>query len=199
MRFGSRRSTCCGFGIRVNHGRKEVANRNDVHVVKGNCPVTIGEDAILRARRRTRRRPSIRPARRTADHDDVATLTRLAGEGSCPTTPPSISPSGMLQRLSRCCTASVSASKQDWPRSRMPSDLSRFAFRILIEIEEQDLGKADAIADGIAQVLERANILRPVLLHGLDATVWHFVNRAHQWRWSTRVGLEMGANLRMVK
>ncbi|KQU78657.1 3-keto-5-aminohexanoate cleavage protein [Ensifer sp. T173] len=69
------------------------------------------------------------------------------------------------------------------------------AFRILIEIEEQDLGKADAIADGIAQVLERANILRPVLLHGFDATVWHFVNRAHQRRWSTRVGLEDGCQL----
>ncbi|MCO6425845.1 3-keto-5-aminohexanoate cleavage protein [Sinorhizobium meliloti] len=69
------------------------------------------------------------------------------------------------------------------------------AFRILIEIEEQDLGKADAIADGIAQVLERANILRPVLLHGFDATVWHFVSRAHQRRWSTRVGLEDGCQL----
>jgi uncharacterized protein (DUF849 family) len=68
----------------------------------------------------------------------------------------------------------------------------RRALRILIEIELQDLAKADAIAEGIAQVLERANIGRPILLHGFDATVWHFVRSAHQQRWSTRVGLEDG-------
>jgi uncharacterized protein (DUF849 family) len=68
----------------------------------------------------------------------------------------------------------------------------RRALRILIEIELQDLGKADAMAEGIAQVLERANVGRPILLHGFDATVWHFVRRAHQLRWSTRVGLEDG-------
>ena len=68
----------------------------------------------------------------------------------------------------------------------------RRALRILIEIELQDLAKADAIAEGIAQVLERAKIGRPILLHGFDATVWHFVRRAHQLRWSTRVGLEDG-------
>jgi uncharacterized protein (DUF849 family) len=68
----------------------------------------------------------------------------------------------------------------------------RRALRILIEIEEPDLEKADAIADGIAQVLEHANVRRPILLHGFDATVWHFVKRAYQQRWSTRVGLEDG-------
>jgi uncharacterized protein (DUF849 family) len=68
----------------------------------------------------------------------------------------------------------------------------RRALRILIEIEEPDLEKADAIADGIAQVLENANVRRPILLHGFDATVWHFVKRANQQRWSTRVGLEDG-------
>jgi uncharacterized protein (DUF849 family) len=69
----------------------------------------------------------------------------------------------------------------------------RLALRILIEIELQDPLKADAMAEGIAQVLERANIGRPILLHGFDATVWHFVRRAHQLRWSTRVGLEDGS------
>ena len=68
----------------------------------------------------------------------------------------------------------------------------RRALRILIEIEEQNLEKADAIADGIAQVIEHANVRRPILLHGFDATVWHFVKRAHQQRWSTRIGLEDG-------
>jgi uncharacterized protein (DUF849 family) len=69
-------------------------------------------------------------------------------------------------------------------------------FRILVEIEEQNLTKADATADGIETVLRRANLLRPVLLHGFDATVWHFVSRARKSRLSTRVGLEDGRSLR---
>lgn len=68
----------------------------------------------------------------------------------------------------------------------------RRTLRILIEIEEQDLEQADATADGIAQVLQDANVRRPILLHGVDVTVWHFVRRAFQQRWSTRVGLEDG-------
>ena len=68
----------------------------------------------------------------------------------------------------------------------------RRALRILIEIEEQNLEKADAIVDRIAQVLEDANVRRPILLHGFDATVWHLVKRAYAQRWSTRVGLEDG-------
>ena len=68
----------------------------------------------------------------------------------------------------------------------------RRTLRILIEIEEQDLEQADATADGIAQVLQNANVRRPILPHGVDATVWHFVRRAFQQRWSTRVGLEDG-------
>ena len=64
--------------------------------------------------------------------------------------------------------------------------------RILIEIEEQDLGAADRACDGIIQVLQAAAIARPILLHGVDSTVWHFVKRARERRWSTRVGLEDG-------
>ena len=67
--------------------------------------------------------------------------------------------------------------------------------RILIEIEEQDLSAARGVADGIAAVLERASVRRPILLHGVDATVWPFVALAHQGRWSTRVGLEDGRQL----
>jgi uncharacterized protein (DUF849 family) len=68
----------------------------------------------------------------------------------------------------------------------------RRVLRILIEIEEQNLEMADATADGIVQVLEHANVRRPILLHGIDVTVWHFVRHAYQQRWSTRVGLEDG-------
>jgi uncharacterized protein (DUF849 family) len=68
-------------------------------------------------------------------------------------------------------------------------------FRILIEPGEQQVEQADKIADGIEQVLGKANMRRQTLLHGCDRTVWHFVERARQKRWSTRVGLEDGCHL----
>ncbi|MDH6229493.1 uncharacterized protein (DUF849 family) [Mesorhizobium soli] len=71
----------------------------------------------------------------------------------------------------------------------------RRVLRVLIEIEEQDLGIARQLADGIALVLDRADVRRPILLHGVDATVWQFVELAHQRRWSARVGLEDGEYL----
>jgi uncharacterized protein (DUF849 family) len=69
------------------------------------------------------------------------------------------------------------------------------AFRILIEIGEQNVAVARRVADDIAAVLERADLRRPILLHGFDATVWPFVEVAHRRRWSTRVGLEDGKHL----
>ena len=71
----------------------------------------------------------------------------------------------------------------------------RRALRILIEIEEPDLARGEAVANGIAKVLDEAEVRRPILLHGSDATVWHFVRRARKMRWSTRVGLEDGSQL----
>ncbi|MFC3324349.1 3-keto-5-aminohexanoate cleavage protein [Mesorhizobium cantuariense] len=67
--------------------------------------------------------------------------------------------------------------------------------RILIEIDIQDLSAALDEAHGIAAVLERAGVRRPILLHGVDVTVWPFVELAHQKRWPTRVGLEDGKML----
>ena len=69
------------------------------------------------------------------------------------------------------------------------------AFRILIEMGEQDFSVAQKVADDIASVLARANVRRPILLHGFDATVWQFVTLARQRKWSTRVGLEDGKHL----
>ena len=71
----------------------------------------------------------------------------------------------------------------------------RPVLRILIEIEEQDLGVARQVASNIAAILDRAGLRRPILLHGVDATVWPFVELARQRRWSTRVGLEDGKHL----
>ena len=55
--------------------------------------------------------------------------------------------------------------------------------------------EALAAAEGIEAVLARAGLRRAVLLHGLDATVWRFVARAAERRFSTRVGLEDGCLL----
>ena len=73
--------------------------------------------------------------------------------------------------------------------------LGGFAFRMLIEVSEPDVGEALAVVDGIENVLNRAGVRRPMLVHGLDVTVWRFVTLASERRWSTRVGLEDGATL----
>ncbi|MBB2205007.1 3-keto-5-aminohexanoate cleavage protein [Gluconacetobacter takamatsuzukensis] len=65
-------------------------------------------------------------------------------------------------------------------------------FRVLIEIEEQNLDEADRVTEDMARVLQEARVACPVLLHGLDATVWHFVEQARRRCWSARVGLEDG-------
>ncbi|RVC74519.1 3-keto-5-aminohexanoate cleavage protein, partial [Mesorhizobium sp. M4A.F.Ca.ET.022.05.2.1] len=67
--------------------------------------------------------------------------------------------------------------------------------RVLIEISEQTLDEAFQVADGIETVLARAGIRRSILLHGENATVWPFVERAAARNLSTRVGLEDGKHL----
>lgn len=73
--------------------------------------------------------------------------------------------------------------------------LATASFRILVEIDHQDLAAAHAEADRILAVLAAAAIDRPILLHGFDATVWPFAARARAAGFSTRVGLEDGATL----
>jgi uncharacterized protein (DUF849 family) len=86
------------------------------------------------------------------------------------------------------------ATTKDAERLVTLADRSR-VLRILIEIDIQDLAAALDEARGIGAVLERAEMRRPILLHGVDATVWPFVELARQKRWSTRVGLEDGKTL----
>jgi hypothetical protein len=52
-----------------------------------------------------------------------------------------------------------------------------------------------SFTESIAAVLDRAGLRRPILLHGVDATVWPCVELARQRRWSTQVGLEDGKHL----
>jgi uncharacterized protein (DUF849 family) len=69
------------------------------------------------------------------------------------------------------------------------------ALRILIEVAEQDEAEALSAAADIRAVLSRANLRRPLLLHGFDAMVWRFVTLAAKERLSARVGLEDGCLL----
>jgi uncharacterized protein (DUF849 family) len=73
--------------------------------------------------------------------------------------------------------------------------LGRLCLRVLIEIEEQMLDQAMPVADGILSVLALAELKKPILLHGFDATVWPLVERAVREGFSTRVGLEDGSAL----
>jgi uncharacterized protein (DUF849 family) len=74
-------------------------------------------------------------------------------------------------------------------------NLATEALRLLFEIFQQD--KAEALSEfaAIEKCLGEAARLRPVLLHGFDATVWTFVEAAFARGYSTRVGLEDGAAL----
>ena len=74
-------------------------------------------------------------------------------------------------------------------------NLGGLAFRMLIEVSQQDVGQALAVVDGIEKTLNRAGVRRPMLVHGSDWTVWRFVALAAERRWSTRVGLEDGKTL----
>src|SRR5947208_11410403 len=74
-------------------------------------------------------------------------------------------------------------------------NLTTGALRLLFEINQQDKTEAVSELAAIEKTLGEATRLKPVLLHGLDATVWMFVETAFARGYSTRVGLEDGAAL----
>jgi len=67
--------------------------------------------------------------------------------------------------------------------------------RALLEINEEDVGGAVAVADGIIAVLERARLRLPVMLHGFEATKWPLHREALRRGLDTRIGLEDGKYL----
>lgn len=73
--------------------------------------------------------------------------------------------------------------------------LAALSLRILVEIETQDSAMALGEADAVLSTLVTAGVRKPILLHGVDATVWPLVERAFALGLSTRVGLEDGAAL----
>jgi uncharacterized protein (DUF849 family) len=67
--------------------------------------------------------------------------------------------------------------------------------RVLIEISVPDPVSAIAEADAVAEVLARAGVAKPILLHGADANAWRLIAHAAQRRFATRIGLEDAALL----
>jgi uncharacterized protein (DUF849 family) len=66
---------------------------------------------------------------------------------------------------------------------------------MLIEITHQDLTTALAELNAIVAELREDSARKPVLMHGVDATVWPLVDVAFAHGWSTRIGLEDGRQL----
>jgi len=63
-------------------------------------------------------------------------------------------------------------------------------FRILLEPREQTLEAAQRTVAGIEASLDALGLPQPRLLHGMDATAWHFVREAAAKGYDTRVGFE---------
>ncbi len=63
--------------------------------------------------------------------------------------------------------------------------------RVLIELQEQEVGAALATAEAILHCLDEGDVHLPILLHGdTDATAWPMLEVALQRGYDTRIGLE---------
>ncbi len=69
---------------------------------------------------------------------------------------------------------------------------ARNCLRVLIEINEQDFLAGAEAARQIMEILERADIHLPRLLHGLENTMWPFYREALRLKLDARIGLEDG-------
>ena len=84
-----------------------------------------------------------------------------------------------------------------------PGDAEKFVahpraascLRVLIEINEQDLSVGMEACRGVIDVLDRAGLRLPRLLHGLDVTMWDFYRQARADGLDGRIGLEDGKHL----
>jgi uncharacterized protein (DUF849 family) len=80
------------------------------------------------------------------------------------------------------------------------SDAERFVanpnahncLRVMIEINEQDFSGGAQVARQIMEILDRADIRLPRLLHGFENTMWAFCREAFRLNFDTRIGFEDG-------
>jgi len=69
---------------------------------------------------------------------------------------------------------------------------ARNCLRVLIEINEQEFSAGAEVVRQIIEILDRADIGLPRLLHGLENTMWSFYREALRLKLDTRIGLEDG-------
>ena len=67
--------------------------------------------------------------------------------------------------------------------------------RVLIELNEQELSAAQQALRDVQDVLDRAKITLPRLVHGLDRTVWPLYRETLRLGCDARIGLEDGKHL----
>jgi len=61
---------------------------------------------------------------------------------------------------------------------------------VLLEPEQQEMDAALAVVGKIEELLQRAGIALPIILHGLNRTAWEFIEVAARRGYGTRIGLE---------
>lgn len=70
------------------------------------------------------------------------------------------------------------------------SGLAERCLRILLEPQERTTAEALRSVAQAEAILDTAGVLRPRLLHGMDATAWTLLEIAGERRYQTRIGLE---------
>jgi uncharacterized protein (DUF849 family) len=70
------------------------------------------------------------------------------------------------------------------------SGLANRCLRVMFEPEQQDLQAALDAVEALEQVLGRAGVKIPRLLHGLDRTAWDLIDAAVKRDYDTRIGFE---------
>jgi hypothetical protein len=63
---------------------------------------------------------------------------------------------------------------------------------VLLELNEQEFSAGAEAAAGIMDILDRADVALPRLLHGVDDTMWPFYRQALRLKLDARIGLEDG-------
>jgi uncharacterized protein (DUF849 family) len=72
---------------------------------------------------------------------------------------------------------------------------ARTCLRVLVEIEERDIAGALACADEIIAVVRQHDIMLPLLLHGLEQTVWPLYRKSLALKIDSRLGFEDSVHL----
>jgi len=70
------------------------------------------------------------------------------------------------------------------------SGLPEKCLRVLLEPMEQEMDAALRTVESVESVLATGRVTLPILLHGLNATAWLFIEEAARRGYDTRIGFE---------